>query len=107
MGDVAEAKGAAFDGVVLMEAVMEPADDLEYCIYMLPAIQRKKSSTFAFASIGTNDGLGGDQKLMPAAEEAMKRNPRAWQKAQREAKQIVGDYKRGVRSLGGDKGSKL
>jgi indole-3-glycerol phosphate synthase len=107
LGDVAEAKGAAFDGVVLMEAVIEAQNDLEYCIYMLPAIQSKKSSTFAFAAIGTQEGLGQDGKMMPAAEEAMKRNPRAWQKAQREAKQIVGDYKRGVRSLGGDKGSKL
>ena len=66
LSDVGEAKGAGFDGVVLMEAVIEAENDLEYCICILPAIQSKKSSTFAFAAIGTQGEPETDQKMMPA-----------------------------------------
>jgi hypothetical protein len=66
LSDVGEAKGAGFDGVVLMEAVIEAANDLEYCICILPAIQSKKSTTFAFAAIGTQGEPEKDQRMMPA-----------------------------------------
>lgn len=92
-------RGAPYDGVLMMGAA-EVGEDDGYLTYVLDTLQSKKSSQYSFGAMGTSgEPDAPDSKYMPAAVEAKKKNPRAWAKAQREAKSIVSDYRRGKRSL--------
>ncbi|EKX40587.1 hypothetical protein GUITHDRAFT_113374 [Guillardia theta CCMP2712] len=96
--EVERLKQAKYDAVILMDAALSAGPDRYYVQFALNEILVEQEEQLVLLRDDGNPDKP-PPGMMPAAQEAAKRNPRAWAKAQREAKKIVSDYKRGVRVL--------
>jgi len=80
LDDIADIGTARYDAVVLTDSADDPEEDHSYLAWVLGCVQSKKSGSYSFGTMGTMSDESGDMDLMPAAQEAKKRNPKAWYK---------------------------